>query len=59
MRLRDIYFAKTVREIPRRYRHSSIGVDGKTIGVNTGGGNCFPDKHQGERVCDTTLSARH
>ena len=51
MRLRDIHFAKTLREMPRRHRRAAIGVDGKTFGVNTVCENCFPDKHGGERAC--------
>ena len=51
MRLRDIHFAKTLREMPRRHRRAAIGVDGKTIGVNIVGENCFPDKHSGKRAC--------
>ena len=51
MRLRNIHFAKTLREMPRRHRRASIGVDGKTIGVNTVCENCFPDKHGGARAC--------
>jgi len=59
MRLRDIHFAKTLQEMPRRHRRSSIGVDGKTIGVNIVGENYFPDKYAGERACNTTLRTRH
>ena len=51
MRLRDIHFAKTLREMPRRHRRAAIGVNGKTIGINTVCENCFPDKHDGERAC--------
>jgi len=45
MRLRDIHFGKTLRQMPRRHRRYSIGVDGETIGVNTVCENCFPDNH--------------
>ena len=58
MRLRDIHFAKTLREMPGCHRRSSIGVDGKTIGVNTVGENYLPDEYCGERLYDTTLRAR-
>ena len=30
---------------------AAIGVDEKTIGINTVCENCFPDKHGGERAC--------
>ena len=50
MRLLEIHFAKTLREMPRRHRRTSIGVDSKTIEVNIICENCFSNKHGGERA---------
>ncbi len=49
MRLLEIHFAKTLREISGRHRRPMVGVDVKTIGFNTVGENYLPDEYCGAR----------